>query len=182
MVAQIALQKLTLVLGGAASGKSAFAEGLTLGSGRPCLYIATAEAHDAEMAGKFARHKARRGAEWRTLEVPLDIAPALAAAPATSAVLLDCATLWLGNRMLAGQDLASAGADLCAALAACPAPVVIVSNEVGQGIVPDHAMGRAFRNAQGLVNQALAAQADLAVQVIAGLPLVLKGALPGPRS
>lgn len=178
MVAQNVLQKLTLVLGGAASGKSAFAEALTLASGRPCLYIATAEAHDAEMSGKIAAHRARRGDGWTTVEAPLDIGPALAAAPEASAVLLDCATLWLSNRLLAGHELGSAGAELCAALKACPAPVVVVSNEVGQGIVPEHAMGRAFRNAQGQVNQALAAEAGLVVQVIAGLPLVLKGALP----
>lgn len=182
MVAPKLSKKLTLVLGGAASGKSAFAEGLTCAMGRPCLYIATAQAFDDEMKEKIERHRDRRGSGWHTVEAPLEIAAALAAAPAEGAVLFDCATLWLSNRMLAGQDLDSAGADLCGALAACPAPVVIVSNEVGQGIVPEHAMGRAFRNAQGQVNQALAAQAECAVQVIAGLPLVLKGALPEVRT
>ena len=178
MVARNRLQKLTLVLGGAASGKSAFAEALTLADGRPCLYIATAQAHDAEMSDKIARHRARRDGRWTTIEAPLDIGPALAAAPECSAVLLDCATLWLSNRMMAEQDLSTADADLCAALRRCPAPVVVVSNEVGQGIVPEHSMGREFRNAQGRLNQALAAEAGLAVQVIAGLPLVLKGTLP----
>lgn len=178
MVAQIALQNLTLVLGGAASGKSAFAETLVTDSGRPRVYIATAQAFDAEMADKIAAHRAARGAGWRTLEAPQDIASAVASVAPSEAVLLDCATLWLSNRLLAEADLAAMPAEMLTALAACPAPVTVVSNEVGQGIVPDHAMGRAFRNAQGRLNQVLAAEAGLVVQVIAGLPLVLKGQLP----
>lgn len=178
MVAQNALQKLTLVLGGAASGKSAFAENLVVLTGRPRVYIATAQAFDAEMAEKIAAHRAARGGGWRTVEAPQDIATALASVSPDEAVLLDCATLWLSNRLLADADLAETPAEMREALAACPAPVTVVSNEVGQGIVPEHAMGRAFRNAQGRLNQVLAAQADLVVQVIAGLPLVLKGRLP----
>ena len=172
------LPPLTLVIGGAASGKSAWSESLVAGSGRPGVYVATAQAFDAEMHEKIARHRARRGPEWTTVEVPGDLRPALSAVPEASAVLLDCATLWLSNRLLANEDMESAGAAFLSAVAACPAPLVVVSNEVGQGIVPDHAMGRAFRDAQGRLNQAIAARADLAVLVQAGLPLALKGALP----
>jgi len=178
MVAQQALQKLTLVLGGAASGKSAFAEALVNRAGRGRVYLATAQAFDAEMAEKIAVHRTARGAGWHTVEAPQDIAAPLAAVSPNDIVLLDCATLWLSNRLLANADLAATPAEMLAALGACPAPVVVVSNEVGQGIVPERAMGRVFRNAQGRLNQVLAAEAGLVVQVIAGLPLVLKGQLP----
>ena len=170
------LDPLTLVIGGAASGKSAWAEALVLRQEGAPLYIATAEAHDDEMAAKIARHRARReGAGWRSVEAPLDLAPALASARAEEVVLLDCATLWLSNHLLAGSDLAAQTDALCAALAACAAPVVVVSNEVGLSGVPEHALARRFREAQGALNQALAARAGLVVTVIAGLPLVLKG-------
>jgi adenosylcobinamide kinase/adenosylcobinamide-phosphate guanylyltransferase len=166
------------VLGGAASGKSAFAEALVSATGRNRLYIATAQAFDAEMTAKIAAHRAARGPGWRTVEAPLDPAPVLRAASAQEVVLLDCATLWLSNLILAEADLAAAETALIDALAACAAPVVVVSNEVGQGLVPDTALGRRFRAAQGALNQRLAARADLAVLVVAGLPLVLKGTLP----
>jgi len=173
------LPNLTLVLGGAASGKSCFAEGLVTSSGRAPVYIATAQAWDAEMAARIAAHRdARAGAGWRTLEEPAALPAALAAVTAGEAVLIDCATLWLSNLMLADADLPPAETALIAALAACPAPVVIVSNEVGQGIVPDNALARRFRDAQGGLNRRLAARAGLVVAVMAGLPLVLKGALP----
>lgn len=172
------LQKLSLVLGGAASGKSDFAEGLVTGSGLAPVYLATAEAHDAEMAAKIARHRAARaGQGWRNLEAPRDIAPALATAVPGEAVLIDCATLWLSNLLLGGEDVEEAGARLLSACSACAAPVVIVSNEVGQGIVPDNALARRFRNAQGRLNREVAAAADLVVAVMAGLPLVLRGRL-----
>jgi adenosylcobinamide kinase/adenosylcobinamide-phosphate guanylyltransferase len=166
------------VLGGAASGKSAFAEALVSATGRNRLYIATAQAFDAEMTAKIAAHRAARGPGWRTVEAPLDPAPVLRAASAQEVVLLDCATLWLSNLILAEADLAAAETALIDALAACAAPVVVVSNEVGQGLVPDTALGRRFRAAQGALNQRLATRADLAVLVVAGLPLVLKGTLP----
>ncbi len=172
------LPALTLVIGGARSGKSRFAEGLVTATARPRRYIATAEAWDDEMRARIAQHRADRGAAWTTVEAPLDLAAALAAATPGEAVLIDCATLWLTNHLLADHDLRAEGQRLRDALAACPAPVVIVSNETGWGIVPDNALARRFRDAQGRLNQQLAAQADLVVTVIAGLPLVLKGQLP----
>jgi adenosylcobinamide kinase/adenosylcobinamide-phosphate guanylyltransferase len=171
------LPALTLVVGGARSGKSRFAEGLVTATARPRRYIATAEAWDDEMRARIAQHRADRGA-WTTVEAPLDLAAALAAADPGEAVLIDCATLWLTNHLLADHDLEAEGQSLLDALAACAAPVVIVSNETGWGIVPDNALARRFRDAQGRLNQRLAAQADLVVTVIAGLPLVLKGRLP----
>lgn len=171
------LPKLTLVLGGAASGKSVWAEGLVTRTGLTRVYIATAQAYDAEMRVKIDAHRAARGPGWRTIEAPLDLGTALVGVTAGDAVLLDCATLWLSNHLLADHDLTAEGATLIAALRACPAPVVVVSNEVGLSIVPDNALARRFQGAQGRLNQRLAAEAGLVVQVIAGLPQVLKGAL-----
>lgn len=172
------LPPFTLILGGAASGKSAFAEKLLARSGRDLIYVATAEGLDEEMRVKIVAHQARRGAGWTTVEAPLDLAPALIDAEPGSAILIDCATLWLSNHLMAGSDLATAETRLLKAIHACAAPVVVVSNEVGQGIVPATPEGRHFRNAQGRLNQSLAARADLVVMVIAGLPMVLKGDLP----
>jgi adenosylcobinamide kinase/adenosylcobinamide-phosphate guanylyltransferase len=173
------LQSLSLILGGASSGKSAYAEGLCAASGRPRAYLATAEARDAEMAARIARHRAARGGGWRNVEAPRDAAGALRGARPEEVVLLDCATLWLSNVMLdGGADLGAEVEGLLAALAACRAPCVVVSNEVGLGIVPDTALGRRFRDAQGALNQRIAARAGLVVLVAAGLPLVLKGAAP----
>jgi adenosylcobinamide kinase/adenosylcobinamide-phosphate guanylyltransferase len=167
-----------LVVGGARSGKSALAERLVTASGRPRRYIATAEAWDDEMRDRIARHRLDRGQDWTTVEAPLDLAAALTGATGDEAILVDCATLWLTNHLLADHDLAAEASRLLAALADCPAPVVIVTNETGWGIVPENALARRFRDAQGRLNQRLAAQADLVVTVIAGLPLVLKGTLP----
>jgi len=172
------LPPLALVLGGASSGKSRFAEDLCFQDGSPRIYIATAQAFDDEMREKIARHKTQRGPDWHTIEALIDVASALASCTAGQTVLLDCATLWLTNVVLAEQDVMAAEDALLAALVACPARVVVVSNEVGQGIVPETKLGRAFRNQQGRLNQKLAAQAGLVVHVIVGLPQVLKGDLP----
>lgn len=173
-----ALPPLTLVVGGARSGKSRFAEGLISATQRPRRYIATAQAWDEEMRARIAQHQRDRGGDWVTVEAPLDLPAALTSARPDEAVLLDCATLWLTNHLLAEHDLSGETEALIAALAACPAPVVIVSNEVGWGIVPENALARRFRDEQGRLNQRLAAAAGLVVTVIAGLPMVLKGQLP----
>jgi adenosylcobinamide kinase / adenosylcobinamide-phosphate guanylyltransferase len=167
-----------LVIGGARSGKSTLAERLTRGTGRTRRYIATAEAWDDEMRARIVAHQRDRGDDWTTVEAPLDLGAALGRVAAGEVVLIDCATLWLTNHMLADHDLDLEAAHLLAALSSCPAPVVIVSNEVGWGIVPDNALARAFRDAQGRLNQQLAVQAGLVIGVMAGLPFVLKGTLP----
>ena len=172
------LPPLTLVLGGAASGKSAYAESLVVQSGLERVYIATAQAFDAEMTDKIADHRKSRGPDWTTVEEPYDLAPHLAGVTADQIVLLDCATMWLSNHLLAENDIKVAADLLLNALAACPAPVIVVSNEVGASIVPETPLGRRFREAQGRLNQDLAARSDLVVAVMAGLPLVLKGSLP----
>ena len=173
----IMLAKLTLVLGGAASGKSAFAEQLICRSGAERVYIATAQAMDDEMQVKISAHRQARGPDWITFETPLNVAPALAEVTKDQVVLLDCATMWLSNHLFAESDLDTCTRGLLAACSACAGRIVIVSNEVGQGIVPDNALARQFRNAQGTLNQAIAAQSDTTIFVTAGLPLVLKGAL-----
>jgi adenosylcobinamide kinase/adenosylcobinamide-phosphate guanylyltransferase len=166
------LPRLTLVLGGARSGKSRYAESL-IGE-RPAAYIATAEIRDAEMAERVRLHRSRRGANWTTHEAPLDLAAALPAATATGPVLIDCLTLWLTNVMLAGRDVAAEQAALVRGLSELREPAVLVANEVGLGIVPDNALARAFRDHAGRLNQAIAAAADRVVFVAAGLPLILK--------
>lgn len=175
---EISLPHLSMVIGGARSGKSRFAEGLVIRSARPRLYIATAEAWDDEMRARIAQHQQDRGPDWCTLEAPHDLPAALASARPEEVVLLDCATLWLTNRMLAEADLEAEAAALIAAIVACPAPVVMVTNELGWSIVPENALARRFRDAQGRLNQRLAETAGLAVAVIAGLPVALKGQLP----
>ena len=175
----MSLPHLSLILGGAASGKSAFAESLVMQNKHPePLYIATAQVFDDEMADKVANHRRMRGTGWTTVEEPLDLAPVLAKVNPGQPVLLDCATLWLTNVILGENDVDQHSAALLTALSECKGPVVIVSNEVGQGIVPDNALSRKFRNAQGRLNQQIGAQADLVVAVMAGLPLTLKGELP----
>jgi adenosyl cobinamide kinase/adenosyl cobinamide phosphate guanylyltransferase len=167
---------LTLVLGGARSGKSRHAESLIAALPAPWIYIATAEAGDDEMTARIAAHRARRGATWRTIEAPRDLAAALAASPSMP-VLVDCMTLWLSNLLLAGADIDKEIERLEKALAAAAAPVVLVANELGSGIVPDHALGRQFRDLQGMLNQRIAARADRVVLMVAGLPLAVKGTL-----
>ncbi|MDH5798170.1 MAG: bifunctional adenosylcobinamide kinase/adenosylcobinamide-phosphate guanylyltransferase, partial [Paracoccaceae bacterium] len=161
--------KLSLILGGADSGKTAFAERLVTGSGLRPVYLATGEALDAEMGAKIEKHRATRGPGWRTVEAPRDAAGALDSIEAGSCVLLDCATMWLSNQMLGDAEISGETDRLLAAISACAGPVVIVSNELGLGLVPDTTLGRGFRSAQGQLNQALAARADLAVFIVASL-------------
>ena len=175
----MALPALTLVIGGAASGKSAEAEALVRRQPGARVYIASAEAHDDEMRAKIAAHRAARSGDgWRTVEAPLDVAGAVAALREGEVALFDCATFWLTNQMLGGHDWADEAERLLAALREAKAPVVVVSNETGQGIVPETRLGRQFRQAQGELNQRIAAQAGLVIAVMAGLPLVLKGVRP----
>ena len=166
--------RLTLVLGGARSGKSRYAESLVTALPAPWIYVATAEARDAEMAERIAAHQARRGAGWRTLETPRAVVGALTA-HGTTPLLVDCLTLWLANALLASADADAEIERLEAALEQASAPLVLVANEVGFGIVPDNPLGRRFRDLQGLLNQRIAARADRVVLVIAGLPLTIKG-------
>lgn len=164
-----------LILGGARSGKSRYAEALVEGQPGRCLYLATAEPGDAEMAARIAQHQARRGPRWRTVEAPLDLAGTLErlAAP-DAAVLVDCLTLWLSNLMGAARDIEAESAALAAALGRLAGPVVLVSNEVGQGIVPDNPLARRFRDHAGRLHQRVAEQADAVAFLVAGLPLALK--------
>ncbi len=168
------MSKTILITGGARSGKSGIAETMALAIGRPAVYIATAEAHDAEMAARIADHQARRGAEWLTHAEPRDLAAALAATDGKGPRLIDCLTLWLTNLMLAGTDWQDAARALLAALPVQCDPVVIVTNEVGMGIVPDNALARSFRDAAGLLNQWVAAAADEVHLAVSGLPLKVK--------
>jgi adenosylcobinamide kinase / adenosylcobinamide-phosphate guanylyltransferase len=165
---------LTLVLGGARSGKSRYAEWLISTYPKPWIYVATAEAGDDEMAERIAAHRARRDAGWQTIEAPHDLAGALTAAPAYGAVLVDCLTLWLSNVLLSGLDLEAETAKLEEALAARAGPTVLVSNEVGLGIVPDNALARRFRDLQGTLNQRLAAQAQRVIMMVAGVSVAVK--------
>lgn len=166
----------TLVLGGARSGKSRHAERLVAGSGLEKLYLATGAAGDAEMAERIARHRAERGPGWITVEEGLELPAALAReARPGRAILVDCLTLWLSNLVLAEREVAQICATLCEVVATSPCPVVLVSNEVGMGLVPETPLGRRFRDAQGRLNQAVAAAVANVVFVAAGLPLVLKG-------
>lgn len=169
---------LTLVLGGARSGKSghaqAEAEAFTAGSAARLVMVATGQAFDDEMSERIARHRSERGPEWSTVEAPLRLAETLTDRTADEAVVVDCLTLWLSNLMLAEADLGAAIEGVERALRACPARVWLVSNEVGQGIVPDNALARAFRDEAGRLNQRMARLCDEAVMVVAGLPLRLK--------
>jgi adenosylcobinamide kinase/adenosylcobinamide-phosphate guanylyltransferase len=166
-----------LVLGGARSGKSAYAESLFPATpGARYLYLATGQARDGEMADRIRQHRERRGAHWLTAEEPMAIAPILnAPGQDVSAILVDCLTLWISNLMEAGLDVAAETEALCRALTQAPVPVVLVSNEVGLGLVPETPLGRAFRDAQGRVNQRVAAACDRVAFVAAGLPMILKG-------
>lgn len=175
----MAIPAISFVIGGAASGKSAWAEGLVRGANLAKVYIATAEALDEEIATKITAHKrARAGQGWRTVEAPHTLSESIAQIDAEEIALIDCATFWLTNTMFGPRPWCEALDELTATMAHCPAPLVIVSNEIGHGIVPNDPATRAFRSAHGEMNQKLAAVSDLAVLVTAGLPQVLKGRLP----
>ncbi|MEX0953940.1 MAG: bifunctional adenosylcobinamide kinase/adenosylcobinamide-phosphate guanylyltransferase [Rhizobiaceae bacterium] len=167
-------QSLTFVLGGARSGKSAHAEALIEMHPAPWHYIATAQAFDDEMAERIALHRDRRGGDWRTVEAPHDLAEALGAVPEGKAVLVDCLTLWLSNRMLAEADVESECAELAEVLSHPRGSWVVVSNEVGLGIVPDNALARRFRDEAGRLNGHIAAAADEVIFMVAGLPMKVK--------
>ncbi|PZN93513.1 MAG: bifunctional adenosylcobinamide kinase/adenosylcobinamide-phosphate guanylyltransferase [Hyphomicrobiales bacterium] len=168
------MSHLTLVLGGARSGKSRHAEALIEVLPPPWTYIATAQAWDDEMVARIAEHRARRSADWITLDAPLDLPEAIRTVPPGRPVLVDCLTLWLTNLMLAEHDTAAAGAALIEACAQASRPIVLVSNEVGLGIVPDNALARRFRDEAGRLHQAVAARAGRVVFMVAGLPMQVK--------
>lgn len=169
------LPHLTLVLGGARSGKSRFAEEFLAKAPGPWIYVATAQVLDDEMETRVANHKTRRGAAWRTVEAPLDLQAAITKfGEDAQPLLIDCLTLWLSNLMHAKRNIETEQERLIATLKDVDGPVVVVSNEVGFGIVPDNKLARAFRDAQGRLNQRMAEVADHVVLVAAGLPLVLK--------
>lgn len=168
--------KITLVLGGARSGKSSFAQSLAEDETGDLIYIATAQAFDAEMAERIARHRSDRGPRWQTVECPLGLADAIAEHQGDGkTILVDCLTLWLSNLMLGEHDIAAVGSGLIASLKSSPTEVILVSNEVGQGIVPDNELARRFRDEAGWFNQAAARAATTVWFVTAGLPQRLKG-------
>ena len=166
---------MTLVLGGARSGKSRYAEQLVMASPAPWIYVATAEPFDDEMRARIAEHRGRRGQDWQTVDAPTDLAGAIEDAAKDRIVLVDCLTLWINNLMFRKINIDTAIENLEAALAAREAPTVLVSNEVGFGIVPDNAEARRFRDLQGQLNQRIAAMAGQVVLMVAGLPMLVKG-------
>jgi adenosylcobinamide kinase / adenosylcobinamide-phosphate guanylyltransferase len=166
---------LTLVIGGARSGKSRYAETIVSALAPPWVYVATAEALDDEMRERIAHHRDRRDSNWRTIEAPLALPERIEELAGTrNPILVDCLTLWLSNSLLAEVDLERAGDRLIGALGTVSSPVVVVSNEVGLGIVPDTPLGRRFRDTQGRLNQRVAALADRVILMVAGLPMTVK--------
>lgn len=164
-----------LVLGGARSGKSRHAQAVAEATGRRLIFIATAQAFDREMAERIDRHRSDRGEAWRTREAPLDLAEAIAAEDRTETVILvDCLTLWASNLLLLDRDIDAATDALVAALSSAQGRVILVSNEVGGGIVPDNRLARLFRDAAGILNQRIAAAVSRVDLIVAGLPLRLK--------
>jgi adenosylcobinamide kinase / adenosylcobinamide-phosphate guanylyltransferase len=177
-------RQVVLVLGGARSGKSRYAQRLAEITFRHPLYLATAEIRDEEMADRVRKHRKKRGPRWRCVEEPLDIASVLRRPPrGCDGILVDCATLWLSNVLLkeGARAVRSRQRALRQTLRQRGCDVILVSNEVGMGIVPEHPLGRQFRDLQGWLNQDLAATADTVVLVVAGLPMILKGQAPFSR-
>ncbi len=171
--------RVALVVGGARSGKSRYAVELASRFPPPRLYLATAEAGDEEMAARIAQHRRERGEGWDTVEAPLDLAGAIHGAQGRCQVILaDCLTLWLSNWLIRGDRpaLERACDELTSAVSQTATPLILVSNEVGWGIVPDNPLAREFRDQAGRLHQHLAAAADLVVLLVAGLPLTLKSA------
>jgi adenosylcobinamide kinase/adenosylcobinamide-phosphate guanylyltransferase len=165
----------TLVLGGARSGKSAFAERLAAEAASNRIYVATATAGDDEMRARIAHHRTRRGDGWRTIEEPLALIETLARENHDgAAILVDCLTLWLSNLMHAGRDVDGESRRLASFLRETKSNIVLVSNEVGLGLVPETELGRAFRDAQGRLNQAVGTAVDDVAFIAAGLPIWLK--------
>jgi adenosylcobinamide kinase / adenosylcobinamide-phosphate guanylyltransferase len=174
--------EVSLILGGARSGKSRLAEVIVARENKSAVYVATAQAHDEEMAQRITAHRERRGPNWRTQEIPLDLAQDLPGLLRTAdPILVDCLTLWLSNIMGGQRDAEAEIAALIAGLALARGPLVLVSNETGLGIVPDNALARRFRDLSGVMNQQIAAAADNVLLVAAGLPLVMKGRNPAPE-
>ena len=171
-------QNITLVIGGARSGKSAYAENLCDASAKKKVYLATAEAGDQEMITRIQHHQDRRGPEWSTIEEPLALAKTLQAhANDDTIILVDCLALWLTNLLLGNRDIEAETLKLIDFLVQANGSIVFVTNEVGQGIVPENALARTFRDEAGRLNQQIAATADCVVLVTAGLPMALKGKL-----
>ena len=169
------MARATLVVGGQRSGKSRYAERLVAASGYAPVYLAVATAGDDEMAARIAEHRDYRGDHWRTVEEPLEIAAVLAReSRADTVVLVECLTLWLSNLIGAARDIDAATDGLIDALERAAGPVVLVSNEVGGGIIPDNALARRYADALGLLNQRVAAVATQVVLVAAGQPLLIK--------
>jgi adenosylcobinamide kinase / adenosylcobinamide-phosphate guanylyltransferase len=167
----------TFLVGGARSGKSSLAVRLAAESGRPVVFVATSEARDEEMARRIERHRGERPPEWGTVEAPLDLAGALAEVPESACVLLDCLTLWTSNALEAGwsdEAVAEVAAEVAGLAAARAAPTVVVSNEVGLGVVPDTPLGRRYRDVHGRVNAIFAGSAERACLVVAGRALELR--------
>ncbi len=163
-----------LYTGGARSGKSRLAETRAEALGAHCVYVATAAAGDEEMSDRIAAHKARRGVQWSLIEEPRDLHGALVRSVGQGPRLVDCLTLWLSNLLLDDADIEGETQALVDALAVQSDPVIFVTNEVGDGIVPENALSRRFRDAAGRLNQTIAARADEVILVTAGLPLTLK--------
>lgn len=166
------MSRIVLILGGARSGKSAYAERLVAKMAPPWVFCATAQAHDEEMRERIIRHRARRTAGWITVETPLEIAALVAAE--TRPVLVDCLTLWLSNLMHVERCPSAEIEKLLAAAASSKASLTFVSNEVGLGIVPDNILAREFRDHAGRLHQALAAKASRVVFMVAGIPMMVK--------
>ena len=165
----------SLILGGARSGKSSYAEQMVEGQGGPCLYVATARIWDDEMADRIDEHKERRGDQWTTFEEPLNLVQCLKSIQRPDGIILvDCLTLWVTNLMMEGRDPDVEGAQLVASLAELSCPVVLVSNEVGLGIVPMDKMSRDFRDYAGRLHQCLAAVVPSVTFMVSGLPMQVK--------